>query len=68
MFKIKQDKEPAAFSNDFRDIFRCYPTELSQSNFVEVNILSNQTKFAVLSRGPRDWNVLLNQEQKTYTY
>ena len=39
-------------------------TGFSQSNLVEGNILSNQTKFDVLSRGPRLWNRLLNQEQK----
>ena len=49
MFKIKQD---TAFWNDFREISRWYPTRFSQSNFVEVNILSNETKFAVSSRRP----------------
>ena len=43
---------------------RC-PAGFSQSNFVEGNILSNQAKFAVLSRSPRLWDRLLNQEQKT---
>ena len=40
-------------------------TGFSQSDFVEGNILSNQTKSAVSSRGPRLRNRLLNQEQKT---
>ena len=66
MFKIKRDSAPAAFRNDFREIYHRYPTELSQSNFVEGSILSNQTKFAVSSSGPRLWNRLLNQEQKTW--
>ena len=30
--------------------------------------MSNQTKFAVLSRGPRLWNRLLNQKQKNMAY
>ena len=63
MFKIKRHFAPAAFRNDFREIYHRYPTGFSQSNFVEGNILSNQTKFAVSSRGLRLWNRLLNQEQ-----
>ena len=68
MFKIKRDTAPAAFRNDFREISDRYPTGFSQSNFVEGNILSNQTKIAVSSRGPRLWNRLLNQEQKNVEY
>ena len=51
MFKIKQDTVPVSFRNDFREISHRYPTRFSQSNFVEGNILSNQTKLAVSSRG-----------------
>ena len=68
MLKIKRDSARAAFRNDFREISHRYPTGFSQSNFVEGNILSNQTKFAVSSRGPRLWNRLLNQEQKNMAY
>ena len=68
MFKIKRDSAPAAFRNDFREISHRYPTGFSQSNFVESNILSNQTKFAVSSRGWRLWNRILNQEQKNMAY
>ena len=66
MFKIKRDSAPAAFRNDFREISHRYPIGFSQSNFVEGNILSNQTKFAVSSRGPRLWNRLLNLNKKTW--
>ena len=65
MYKIKRDTAPAAFRNNFRKISHRYPTGFSQSNFVEGNILSKQTKFAASSRGPRIWNRLLNQEQKS---
>ena len=68
MFKIKRDSAPAAFRNDFREISHRYPTGFSQNNFVEGNIVSDQTKFAVSSRGPRLWNRLLNQEQKNMAY
>ena len=67
-FKIKRDFVPAAFRNNFREISHRYPTGFSQSNFVESNILSNQTKFAVSSRGWRLWNRILNQEQKNMAY
>ena len=68
MFKIKRDSAPAAFRNDFREIFHRYPTGYSQSNFVEGNILSNHTKFAVSSQGPRLWNRISNQKQKNMAY
>ena len=68
MFKIKRDSVPTPFRSNFREIFHQYPTRFSQSNFVEGNVLSNQTKFAVSSRGPRLWNRLLNQEQKNMAY
>ena len=51
MFKIKRDSAPAAFRNDFRETSHRYPTGLSQSNFVEGNILSIcQTKQNLLFR------------------
>ena len=56
MFKMKQDSGPTAFQNDLREISYRYPAGFSQSNFVEGNTLSNQTKFAVSFRGPRLWN------------
>ena len=43
MFKI------CAFRSNFQEISLRYPTGFSQSNFVEGNILSNQTNFAVSS-------------------
>ena len=49
MFKMEQDTAPAAFQNNFLEIYHCYPTGFSQSNSIEGNILSNQTKFAVSS-------------------
>ena len=66
MFKTKQNSATAAFRNGFRKISQPYPTGLSQNNFMEDNILSNQTKVVVLSRRPRLWNRLLNQEQKKH--
>ena len=67
-FKIKRDSAPAAFWNNFREISHLYPTGFSQRNFVEGNIVPNQTKFAVSSRGRRLWNRILNQEQKNMAH
>ena len=53
MYKIKRDTAPAAFRNNFRKISHRYPTGLSQSNFIEDNILSNQTKCSVSFPGSR---------------
>ena len=68
MFKIKRGSASAAFRNNFREISHGYPTQFSQSNFVKGNILSNQTKFAISSQGPRVWNRHLSQEQKSMVY
>ena len=65
---LKRDSAPSASRNDFREISHRYPTGFSQSNFAESNILSNQTKLVVSSRGPRLWNRLLNQEQKNMAF
>ena len=43
MYKIKRDTALAAFRDNFRETSHRYPTGFSQSNFVESNILSNQT-------------------------
>ena len=51
IFKIKEDTAPAGFPSDFQEISYHYPAGFSQSNFVEGNILSIQTKFALLSWG-----------------
>ena len=45
IYKIKRDTAPATFRNDCREISHRYPSGLSQSNFVEGNIVSNQTNF-----------------------
>ena len=66
IFKIKRDTSLAAFRNDFRKMYHRYPTGFSQINFVEGDILPNQTKFAVSSWDPKLWNSLLNQEQKIW--
>ena len=50
---LKRDTEPAFSRNDFGEIFHRYPAGFSQSDFVEGNIMSNQTKFAVLSQSPK---------------
>lgn len=51
IFKIKEDTAPAGFPSDFQEISYHYPAGFSQSNFLEGNILSIQTKFALLSWG-----------------
>ena len=67
-FMFKTRYCAGSFRNNSRERYHRYPTGYSQSNFVEGNILSNQAKFAVLSRGPRLWNRLLYQEQKNIAY
>ena len=49
IFKIKEDTAPAGFPNNFQEISYRYPAGFSQSNFIEGNILSIKTKFALLS-------------------
>ena len=64
MFKIKRDTASVGFRNNFREISHQYPTEFSQSDFLEGNILSDQTKIGISSQGPTLWKRLLNQEKK----
>ena len=65
MFKIKTRYCATSFLKQFPRKSHRYPTGFSQSNSAEDNIPSNQTKFAVSSRGSRFGNRLLNQEKKT---
>ena len=67
MFKIKRETALAAFQNDFPEISHRYPTKFCQSYFVQGNILSKQTKFAVSSQDPRLWNrLLINKKNMAY--
>ena len=68
MFKIKRNAAPTTLRNNFREISQRYSTWFSQSKFVEGNIQSHQTKIAFSLWGPKFWNRLLNQEQKSVTY
>ena len=65
MHQIKTNTAPIVFHNNFNEINHSYPTRFSNNRFVEKKIFLTQTKFAVLSRGPRLWNNLLNTQQRT---
>ena len=42
-----------------------YSTRFSKNSFVENELVYSQTKYSVSSRGPRLWNKLLDQQQKS---
>ena len=42
-----------------------YSTRFSKNSFAESQLVYSQTKFSVSSRGPRLWNKLLDQQQKS---
>ena len=65
MFKIKANTAPCIFQNQFSKIQHQYSTRFSKNSFVESQLVYSQTKFSVSSRGPRLWNKLLDQQQKS---
>ena len=64
MFKMKTNTAPCIFENQFTEIQHQYSTRFSKNSFVESQLVYSQTKFSVLSWGPRLWNKLLDQQQK----
>ena len=65
MFKIKTNTAPLVFRTKFKEIQHIYPTRFSKNSFVENQLVYSQTKFSVSSRGPRLWNNILDQHQKS---
>ena len=64
MFKMKTNAAPCIFENQFTEIQHQYSTRFGKNSFVESQLVYSQTKFSVLSWGPRLWNKLLDQQQK----
>ena len=67
MFKIKTKTVPLVFRTQFKEIQHIYPTRFSKNSFVENQLVYSQTKFPVSSRGPRLWNNILDQQQRSKT-
>ena len=65
MFKIKTNTTPVVFRTQFKEIQHIYPIRFSKNSFVENQLVYSQTKFSVSSRGPRLWNNILDQQQKS---
>ena len=49
----------------YGDLASIYSTRFSKNRFVESQLVYSQTKFSVSPRGPRLWNKLLDQQQKS---
>ena len=64
-FKKKTNIAPCIFENQFTEIQPQYSTRFSKNSFAEFQLVYSQTKFSVSSRGPRLWNKLLDQQQKS---
>ena len=65
MFKIKANTAPCIFENQLTEIQHQYSTRFSKNSFAESQLVYSQTKFFVSSRGPKLWNILLDQQQKS---
>ena len=65
MFKIKTNTALLIFRTQFKEIQHIYPTRFSKNSFIENQLVYSQTKFSVSSRGPRLWNNILDQQQKS---
>ena len=69
MFKIKLNTAIATFQSNIQETSHHYPTIFCKSNFVEGNILSNQTKLAASSQGIRFLKTSLqNKHKKNLAY
>ena len=64
MFKIKPYQARCIFEKEFMKNQHQYWTRFSKNNFVETQLVSNQTKFSVSSQGLILWNKLSDQQQK----
>ena len=67
MFRVKNNTKPEAFENNFEIVHHHYPTRHSEYNFIEPKIYFKTTKFAISSRGPRLWNILIDKDTKAIT-
>ena len=65
MFKIKANTAPCIFKNQFTEIQHQYSSRFSKNSFVENQLVFSQTKFSFSPPGPRIWNKLLDQQQKS---
>ena len=65
MFKIKANTAACIFEIQFTEIQHQCWTRFSKKSFVESQLVYCQTKFSISSRGPRLWNKLLDQQQKS---
>ena len=68
MFRVKIGTIPVIFRPKFHEISHQYPTRFCQNSFKEKPFDLKQTKFAISSRGPRLWNKILHQNQKSILY
>ena len=67
MFKIKTNTAPCIFEHQFMEIQHQHSAIFSKNSFVECQLAYSQTKFSILSRGPRLWNKLLDQNRNFWT-
>ena len=65
MIKIKANTAPCIFQIQFTEIQHQYSTRFSKKSFVESQLVYSQTKFSISSQGPKFWNKLLDQQQKS---
>ena len=65
MFKVKTNTAPLFFRTQFKEIQHIHPTRFSKNSFVENQLVYSETKISVSSRGPRLWNNILDQQQKS---
>ena len=65
MIKRKTNTIQRIFESQFMEIYDQCSARFSKNSFVENQLAYSQTKFLVSSRGPRLWNKLSGQQQKS---
>ena len=65
MFKLDKNILPILFYSIFEKTNHMYPTRFSKYNYIQSKTYYSATKFSIVNRGPKLWNIILNNEMKT---
>ena len=65
MYKFKNKQTPKIFNDIIDTPVHQYPTKFSKANFSVKWFALGSTKYSISVRGPKTWNDLLTNEEKS---
>jgi hypothetical protein len=65
MFKLDKKLAPFLFNSLFKKINYINSTRFSNNNYAQSKTYYSATKYSITNRGPKLWNILLNNDLKT---